>query len=101
CQILRSNFLAHGIDNDADGYSPEHNYRTAALIIRDNFIAFPDDHWKAVAAYNLGQYGAKLGRIPAGGYVETILHWAQEYRQLFQPDLAPANGSNSAAPPTS
>jgi cell wall-associated NlpC family hydrolase len=99
CQILRSNFLGYGIDNDADGFSPEHNYRTAALIIRDNFVAFPDDHWKAVAAYNVGQYGAKLGRIPAGGYVDTIFRWAEEYRKLFQPDLAPSTGGTTGNVP--
>src|SRR4029077_9608578 len=69
CQILRSNLLAYGIDNDQDGHDSAHNYRVAALIIRDNCAAFPTDRWKAVAAYNVGQYGAKIGRVPAGGYV--------------------------------
>jgi cell wall-associated NlpC family hydrolase len=101
-QVLRSNFLPHGIDNDEDAYGPAHNYRVAALIIRSNFAAFPDDHWKAVAAYNVGQYGAKIGRVPAGGYTDRILAWAKEYAQIFvyelqQPGAATPNGGPAAA----
>jgi cell wall-associated NlpC family hydrolase len=99
-QVLRSNFLAHGIDNDDDAYAPSHNYRVAAMIIRSNFAAFPDDHWKAVAAYNVGQYGAKIGRVPAGGYTDRILNWAKEYAQLFQHELQQPNAANAGVPRT-
>jgi cell wall-associated NlpC family hydrolase len=44
----------------------------------------------------VGQYGAKIGRVPAGGYVETILQWAEEYARLFAQTVS---GSNGSAPP--
>jgi cell wall-associated NlpC family hydrolase len=98
CQILRSNFLGNAIDNDEDAYALDHNYRIAALIIRSNFAYFPNDRWKAVAAYNVGKGGAQMGRIPAGGYVDTILRWAEEYANIFQPQLQ-SNGSPSGVAP--
>lgn len=94
CQVLRSNFLAFGIDSEREAYDLAANYRIAALIIRQNLAAFPNDRWKAVAAYNLGQYGARLGRIPAGDYTDTILRWADEYRPLFErPPVQPSTAA--------
>jgi cell wall-associated NlpC family hydrolase len=93
CQILRSNFRGgYSIDNDEDAYALAANYRIGALIIRSNFAFFPDDRWKAVAAYNVGKTGAKEGYIPANNYVDTILRWAEEYAQLFQPDQQTVGG---------
>src|SRR5262245_37354942 len=102
CQILRSNLRAFAIDNDGDACDVANNFRVGARIIRQNTDAFPKDPWKAIAAYNVGQYGARQGRIPANDYVDRILQWAEEYRELFeqhgagqgdgtqpQPDAAP------------
>ncbi|MBI4348641.1 MAG: transglycosylase SLT domain-containing protein [Elusimicrobia bacterium] len=86
-QVLRSNFLARGIDNDQDAYALENNSRISAGIIRSNLQAFPGNEWKAVAAYNVGQYGAKIGRIPAGGYVDTVLAWRRAYADALRPYL--------------
>jgi len=84
-QVLRSNFIARGITNDRDAYDLENNYRISAGIIKGNLKAFPGNEWKAVAAYNVGQYGAKIGRIPAGGYTETVLAWRKAYQKALQP----------------
>ncbi|MBI4422629.1 MAG: transglycosylase SLT domain-containing protein, partial [Elusimicrobia bacterium] len=82
-QVLRSNFKAFGIDNDREAYALSNNYRISARIIRSNVDAFPGDLWKGVAAYNVGQYGARQGRVPAGGYTDAILAWRAEYRKVL------------------
>ena len=40
-QVLRSNFIAHGIDNDQQAYDLTNNYRLSASIIRSNIDYFP------------------------------------------------------------
>lgn len=84
-QVLRSNFLARGIDNDRDAFDLENNYRVSADIIRGNLNAFPGNDWKGVAAYNVGQYGARIGRVPTGNYVDTILAWRKAYAAALRP----------------
>lgn len=84
-QVLRSNFKAQGIDNDAQAYDLRNNYRVSARIIKSNLNYFPGNTWKAVAAYNVGKYGAKLGRIPANNYTDTIISWRGEYQKVLAP----------------
>lgn len=84
-QVLRSNFRAQGIDNDAQAYALANNYRISARIIRGNLDYFPGNTWKAVAAYNVGKYGAKSGRIPANNYTDTIISWRSEYQRALEP----------------
>lgn len=84
-QVLRSNFRAQGIDNDAQAYDLANNYRVSARIIRSNLNAFPGNTWKAVAAYNVGQYGAKIGRVPANNYTNTIIAWRADYKRALDP----------------
>lgn len=84
-QVLRSNFLARGIDNDREAYDLKNNYRISAGIIKSNLNAFPGNLWKGVAAYNVGQYGAKIGRVPANNYTDTILAWRKDYARALAP----------------
>lgn len=84
-QVLRSNFKAQGIDNDAQAYDLRNNYRVSARIIKSNLNYFPGNTWKAVAAYNVGKYGAKIGRIPANNYTDTIISWRGEYKKVLAP----------------
>lgn len=84
-QVLRSNFLSRGIDNDADANNLANNYRIGAQIIRGDMNAFPGNSWKSVAAYNVGVYGAKVGRVPAGNYTDTILTWRTDYEKAIAP----------------
>ena len=84
-QVLRSNFLSRGIDNDAEANNLANNYRIGAQIIRGDQNAFPNNAWKSVAAYNVGVYGAKIGRVPANNYTDTILTWRKEYDKAIAP----------------
>jgi len=84
-QVLRSNFLSRGIGSDSQANDLATNYRIGAQIIRGDLNAFPNDTWKAVAAYNVGVYGAKLGRVPANNYTNTILEWRNEYSKAIAP----------------
>jgi soluble lytic murein transglycosylase-like protein len=84
-QVLRSNFLSRGIGSDAQANDLATNYRIGAQIIRGDMNAFPNNSWKAVAAYNVGVYGAKLGRVPANNYTNTILEWRKEYDKAIAP----------------
>lgn len=84
-QVLRSNFLSRGIDNDADANNLANNYRIGAQIIRGDMNAFPNNAWKSVAAYNVGVYGAKIGRVPANNYTDTILTWRKDYEKAIAP----------------
>ena len=84
-QVLRSNFLSRGIDNDADANNLANNYRIGAQIIRGDMNAFPNNAWKSVAAYNVGVYGAKIGRVPANNYTDTILSWRKDYDRAIAP----------------
>ncbi|MBI5242393.1 MAG: transglycosylase SLT domain-containing protein [Elusimicrobia bacterium] len=84
-QVLRSNFLARGIGSDAQANDLATNYRIGAQIIRSDQAAFPNSAWKAVAAYNVGVYGAKIGRVPANNYTNAILQWRNEYEKAIAP----------------
>ncbi|HAH07939.1 MAG TPA: hypothetical protein DCM05_15685 [Elusimicrobia bacterium] len=84
-QVLRSNFLSRGVGSDAQANDLATNYRIGAQIIRGDLNAFPNNTWKAVAAYNVGVYGAKIGRIPANNYTNTILEWRREYDKAIAP----------------
>ena len=80
CQVLRSNLVALGVDNDEDGASPEVNYRAAARIIRGHLESFKGSLWHAVTAYNIGAGGVRRGGDAPGRYTETILAWSDAYR---------------------
>ncbi len=84
-QVLRSNFIAQGITSDSQAYDLRNNYRVSARIIKSNLNYFPGNTWKAVAAYNVGKYGAKLGRIPANNYTDTIISWRADYNRALAP----------------
>ncbi|MBI4348220.1 MAG: transglycosylase SLT domain-containing protein [Elusimicrobia bacterium] len=89
CQVLRSNFRAMGIDNDAEAYDLANNYRVAAAILRWSSDAFPGSPWLAVTAYNTGVGQARAGLQAKGGYTATILAWAPGYRAALERVVEP------------
>ena len=79
CQILRCTLKGWGVDNEAEAWDLETNYRVSARILRAN-LSSCGDVWGAATAYNTGSC---LGYAPA--YAQGVVSYAQAYRGAVEP----------------